>query len=104
MAANQSVYNVALTVGCNATSVQRVADALGSVTSSPANLVRPRGLLSLCLIQYQGHAVSCTICPHCPKPPASHRMPRDSRYIHTAWMCCGSVCSLLCHARAGVSL
>ena len=33
------MYNVALSIGCNASVVQRVADDLGAVTSSPVFLV-----------------------------------------------------------------
>ena len=39
MAGNTTLYNVALQIACNSTAVQRVADALSTVTSNPSDLV-----------------------------------------------------------------
>ncbi len=39
MAGNSTLYNVGLQISCNATAVQRVADALTAVLSNPSNLV-----------------------------------------------------------------
>lgn len=47
-AGNYSIYNVALAVGCNASAVQRVADDLHGVYSSPKFTVSPVTFL-LCM-------------------------------------------------------